>query len=77
VRTLIDIPEAQMAALAAYCRQERISRAEAIRRAVSRFLPVAASGTKGLRDHPAFGSWKRRQVDALKYQRRLRDGWGR
>jgi len=28
-----------------------------------------------LRDHPAFGSWRERKIDALRYQRDLRAEW--
>ena len=28
-----------------------------------------------LRDHPAFGSWRGRNIDALKYQEKLRSEW--
>jgi len=28
-----------------------------------------------LRQHPAFGSWRGRQIDALQYQRHLRAEW--
>jgi hypothetical protein len=28
-----------------------------------------------LRGHSAFGSWKKRKVDAVKYQQDLRDEW--
>jgi len=30
---------------------------------------------RSLRQHPAFGSWRRRQVDALDYQHMLRSEW--
>jgi len=28
-----------------------------------------------LRQHPAFGSWRGRQIDALRYQHNLRSEW--
>lgn len=31
---------------------------------------------RSLKDHPAFGSWRRRKVDGVKYQRDLRAEWG-
>jgi hypothetical protein len=31
---------------------------------------------RSLRDHAAFGSWKKRNIDALKYQQDLRAEWG-
>jgi Ribbon-helix-helix protein, copG family len=40
VRTVIDLPEEQIKALDSYRKKERISRAEAVRRAVAAFLPA-------------------------------------
>jgi hypothetical protein len=31
---------------------------------------------RSLREHPAFGSWKNRKIDAVKYQQNLRAEWG-
>jgi len=30
---------------------------------------------RSLRQHPAFGSWRERNIDALHYQRTLRSEW--
>ncbi len=30
---------------------------------------------RALRQHPAFGSWRRRGLDALEYEQRLRAEW--
>jgi hypothetical protein len=40
-------------------------------------LTVAPPGAKqrSLRQHPAFGSWRGRKVDALNYQHNLRSEW--
>ena len=73
MRTIIDLPDAQIEALDALCRREGISRAEAIRRAVA--AHVRSERDRG--PDPAFGLWKRRPVDALSYQRRLRREWDR
>ncbi len=56
MRTIIDLPEQQVAALAEFCDRERISRAEAIRRAVEALL---ASRVPSERE-AAFGGWARR-----------------
>ena len=29
-----------------------------------------------LKEHSAFGSWKNRKIDAVKYQQNLRNEWG-
>jgi hypothetical protein len=38
VRTIIDLPQEQIRKLTLFCRREKISRAEAVRRAVERFF---------------------------------------
>jgi hypothetical protein len=38
VRTIVDLPQEQIRKLTLFCRREKISRAEAVRRAVDRFL---------------------------------------
>jgi hypothetical protein len=73
MRTIIDLPEAQVEALDAFCRRERISRAEAIRRAVDAHL--ARERERG--PDPAFGVWADRPVDGLTFERRLRREWRR
>ena len=43
MRTISDLPEEQLRKLAALCRREKISRAEAVRRAAGRLLQGAAA----------------------------------
>jgi len=67
MRTIIDLPEKQVAALGDFCAREKISRAEAIRRAVESLL---TSQGKTHRE-ASFGSWaprgnSRSVVDALR-----------
>ena len=38
MRTIVDLPQEQIRKLTLFCRREKISRAEAVRRAVDRFL---------------------------------------
>lgn len=72
MRTIIDLPAAQLDALDAVCRREGISRAEAIRRAVAATLEQTTSAGR----EAAFGLWRgRRGTDGLAYQRRLRREW--
>ena len=73
MRTIIDLPETQIEALDALCQRESISRAEAIRRAVAAHI----RHERAREPDAAFGLWKTRPVDALKYQRRLRREWDR
>lgn len=71
MRTIIDLPEDQVTRLAALCRRDRLSRAEAVRRAVAAYLD-AHSAT----DHDeAFGMWGGRNLDGLACERHLRDEW--
>lgn len=71
MRTIVEIPEGQLSALAELCRREKISRAEAIRRAVAEYALRQRSG----RADDAFGLWRPRGVDGLAYERRLRREW--
>lgn len=73
MRTIVDIPEKQLAFLDAMCAQEQISRAEAVRRAVELLL---AQQIKSDTIQEVFGMWKYREdVDGVTYQRALRDEW--
>ena len=71
MRTIIEVPQPQLDALDAICRTEDISRAEAIRRAITRMV----GETRHALVTPAFGVWRDRPVDGLVYERRLRDEW--
>lgn len=70
MRTLIDLPEDDIRALAEIGRAEGASRAALIRRAVAAWL--AAHGPKSGDD--AFGLWSGEE-DGLTYQQRLREEW--
>lgn len=71
MRTIIELPSDQVSHLDAHCRRERISRAEAIRRAVSLLL-ADASRAQTTR---AFGLWRGRADEATASVERLRDEW--
>jgi hypothetical protein len=71
MRTIIELPEEQVDALADLCRSEGISRAEAIRRAVAQYVGRRRSVTWA----PAFGLWRDRPIDGLAYERQLRQEW--
>ena len=43
MRTIVDLPQDQIRRLTLLCRREKISRAEAVRRAVDRFLRGSAA----------------------------------
>jgi ribbon-helix-helix CopG family protein len=71
MRTIIDLPAAHLEALDALCQHEHISRAEAVRRAVDQYVRQQRAGDAGR----AFGLWRRRGVDGLTYEKRLRREW--
>jgi metal-responsive CopG/Arc/MetJ family transcriptional regulator len=72
MRTIIELTDGQLEALARISRQRRLSRAELIRQAIDRYLAEQAPKTDA-----AFGLWKRagRQEDGLAYQLRVRKEW--
>lgn len=71
MRTIVDIPEQDIERLARVCRREGISRAEAVRRAVSLYLAHEDAG----RGDRAFGLWRGRKGDALGYEDGVRKEW--
>ncbi|MGK2964257.1 MAG: ribbon-helix-helix protein, CopG family [Tepidiformaceae bacterium] len=80
MRTIIDLPEDQLSALAEVCRIGGISRAEAIRRAVDLYLKDAErlaeeQAEKARAFKAAFGSWKHRGVDTDTYLAEIRAEW--
>lgn len=73
MRTIIDLPSEQVAALSVFCNNLGISRAEAVRRALSKMLEEADDS----HFQKAFGAWKHRQIDSVDYVNRLREEWDR
>ncbi len=72
MRTIIDLPEEDLEALKKICRREKISRAEAVRRAVRVYLHARMPSA----GEDAFGLWRDRDdVEAREYEDRLRDEW--
>ena len=69
MRITISLPDQQAERLKALCRNEGISRAEAVRRAVNRYLEAQR------RPEEVFGMWRGRQLDGLARERRLREEW--
>jgi hypothetical protein len=76
IRTIVDLPEEQIKALDSYRKERGISRAEAVRRAVTAFIPAKLHQKVDFRRHPAFGSSKAfRKKDSVELVSRLRDEW--
>ena len=70
VRTIVDLPQEQIRKLTLFCRREKISRAEAVRRAVERFL--RGSSASDLRSF--FGASKTRG-NISRHVAKLRREW--
>ncbi len=75
MRTVVDLPAEQIAALDLYTKQNGISRAEAVRRAVAAFVPKTPAKPQSLKKHPAFGSVVKTGVDSVEMVRELRSEW--
>ena len=73
MRTIIDIPAHLVEEIDALARQEKISRAEAVRRAMAEYLEKRAVR----RTNAGFGIWKNRNIDPLTYEDELRGEWNR
>ena len=73
MRTIIDIPEDVLGEIDAHAKEVKISRAEAVRRAMAEYLQKRSQS----RPDVAFGIWKSKKVDALAYEDELRKEWGR
>lgn len=71
MRTIIDLPEKDREALETICRQHKLSRAEAIRRAVAMYI-----AEQQINAPDTFGIWRDRSEDALTTEDRLRGEWG-
>lgn len=72
MRTLVDLPAAELERLNVLSRARKVSRAELIRQAVAGYLE---QNKAGLED--SFGLWKKKAVDGVRYQERLRGEWER
>ncbi len=73
MRTIVDLTEEQLTGLDSLCRDEGISRAEAVRRAVTAHVRQQRAG----QPDKAYGLWRGKGPDGLKYQERLRREWDR
>jgi len=70
MRTIIDLPDTDRAALDAQCLQRGLSRAEAMRQALRLWLQQQSPNTGSV-----FGLWADREQDAVVMQQALRDEW--
>ncbi|MFZ4599250.1 MAG: ribbon-helix-helix protein, CopG family [Terrimicrobiaceae bacterium] len=71
MRTIIDLPDEQLRGLELWCQRERISRAEAVRRAIGSALSTQSTSPR----EEAFGAWAHKKVDSRKFVESLRSEW--
>lgn len=74
MRTTIELPEEQAKSLKKLCKEESISHAEAIRRAVHYYISNR-NKTIHSKLRKSFGIWKKRNIDGLEYQQKIREEW--
>jgi len=71
MRTIIELSEAQVHGLTGYCEQKGISRAQAIRDAVTELLKE-----KGVSErNRAFGIWKGKKIKSREWVDAIRGEW--
>jgi metal-responsive CopG/Arc/MetJ family transcriptional regulator len=70
MRTLVDLPEAELEQLNVLSRARKVSRAELIRQAVAGYLEQNKTGFEA-----SSGLWKKKAVDGVAYQESLRGEW--
>lgn len=71
VRTIIDFPDDQLEALGEICAQKKVSRAAVIRQAVAGYIQQS----KADKSENAFGLWKKKNINALKHEDKIRTEW--
>lgn len=71
MRTIIELPDDQAAAVAKICIKEGISRAELVRRALARVIEEEERG--GL--ERSFGAWKNKRLKSREFVEKLRKEW--
>lgn len=76
MRTIVELPDTQVKALARFCRREGISRAEAIRRAVDKLVANEATAEAQENLRAGFGLWRGRRPDGRACVEALRAEWG-
>lgn len=76
MKTTIELNDAQAKALENYCRTAELTPEQAIQRVLNLLVPQSpAVPRRTLREHPAFGLWRHRNISALEYQEQLRSEW--
>jgi metal-responsive CopG/Arc/MetJ family transcriptional regulator len=73
MRTIIDIPPDLLQEIDDLAKDLKISRAEAVRRAMAEYVEKRPRS----RADAAFGIWKSRKIDSLDYEDTIRGEWTR
>lgn len=71
MRTVIDVPDKLIQSLDRISGTEQRSRAALIREAITEFLRKKSVAPA----EAAFGLWRQRKADGVRYQQDLRDEW--
>jgi len=75
MRTLVDIPDDDLAIINSVVKAQSISRAEFIRRAIAQSLTTHRKTQIEKAREAAFGLLAGRSVDGMEYQERIRQEW--
>ena len=73
MRTIVDLPTEQLGALARLCEEQKISRAEAVRRAVDRLLKESLVDRRNV----GFGIWKHKRIKSRQFVAKQRAEWSK
>lgn len=75
MRTLVDIPDDQIAELTKLAERQKVSRAALVREAIGDLLASRRREARKQAIDAAFGIWAGMEEDGLAYQERLRSEW--
>jgi metal-responsive CopG/Arc/MetJ family transcriptional regulator len=75
MRTLVDIPDDDLAVINKVVKAQSISRAEFIRRAIAQSLTAHRKAQIEKAREAAFGLLAGRSIDGMEYQERIRQEW--
>ncbi len=75
MRTLVDIPDEDLAIINSVVKAQSISRAEFIRRAIAQSLTAHRKIQIEKARDAAFGLLAGRSIDGMEYQERIRQEW--
>lgn len=73
MRTIVDIPDTHVKILDQLSKRDKVSRAETIRQALKQYIVQRSRKSEGYKS--AFGLWKKKKIDGVMYQKKLRSEW--